>query len=170
MASNRHLGRIAHVLNPRRPPQGPTIGVHSHGVLDLSLTEALADWTPSAVVQVADPRDVNEQDLCEWTGASSGRSRGDIVGSLRTISVDGVPLRHCWYVASPAREGDSGAAVFDLSASAVLGQVVACTGIRLSDGKRIGAVVQDASILRSAAAELIPSRGLNIEVRLANRT
>lgn len=139
------IGTLAWRSDPRRS-DASGLGDQS-GRIDLALVELNGSASVGRPVEPADERAVDEGDLCEWTGASSGSSRGDVVGPLRTLEVEGIPLTHCWYLASDCRGGDSGSAVLELKQSAALGQVVGSRGTRRKSGARPGTIVQHVGIL-----------------------
>ena len=139
------IGTMAWRSDPRRSDAGSTSD--QSGRIDLALIELNRPSSTGRAIASADERAVVEGDLCEWTGASSGFSRGDVVGPLRTLEVDGVPLTHCWYLASDCRGGDSGSAVIELGQGAALGQVVGARGTRRRSGARPGTIVQHVGVL-----------------------
>ena len=102
----RFIGAISWVLDPSDRLAGANrLDAHQVAFSTLHLQLRNDDWQRTPVVPPAEERSVDEGDLCEWDGAASGYTRGDVVGALRTIEVEGVRLRNCWYLARDSREG-----------------------------------------------------------------
>ena len=143
----RQVGVVAWRSDPRRSPP-VSINGQSYSI-DLALIDVTDDLPSGRAIGAAVDSAVDDGTLCEWDGATSGFTRGDVVGSLRTMEVEGVSLTHCWYVASDCRGGDSGTAVVDLRQGAVLGQVVGARGTRRKGGARPGTLVQHIGVLEA---------------------
>lgn len=148
------VGLVRWRADPRSPPSSSFFTDNPAGMVDFSLAEAVTErWSGGTALRTV-ASEVRDGELCEWRGARSGITRGDIVGALRTLTVDGTDLRNCWYVASDCRRGDSGAAVWNLRRSAALGQIVGSRGVSRRRGARPGTIVQDVETLLAAGRQL----------------
>jgi hypothetical protein len=148
------IGTMRRRLDPRAPmgPPGPAGAVA--GRIDLGLVALNGDALAGRPVEVQPADEVEELAIGRWDGASSGRSVGQVIGSLRMIEVDGVRLANCWFLLGDCRPGDSGSAVLHDSGR-LLGQVVGALGVRQVDGARPGTIVQDVELLLDAAADVL---------------
>ena len=78
------LGSMAWKADPTRPPQDPYFNPRPSGAVDFALCVMDPNAKGAPVVRTVVAEDVDEGDLCEWTGARSGTKRGDVVGALRS--------------------------------------------------------------------------------------
>ena len=137
----RVLGTAVTSFDPRRPEE-----VDAAKPVDLLAVET-RERLAMDMVPLVHPESPAEFTLCEWNGATSGLARGELVGALRSITVEGVTLRNCWYISSDCRGGDSGALVRTVGDVAILGQVVGSRGPVGPGRSGTGTVVQDAQTL-----------------------